>query len=130
LRFYTHLRAFAGPYAHLVFDYSLHVNARRKQANASPSERDTQFGHIDEQKIDFLASGEPMISADTKKELIGNFKNAGRAWCLEPEAVLVHEFAQYAVGQVVPYCIYRLNDKMGVAVPWIKSFHTSDIRVT
>ena len=48
--------------------YSLRVNARRKQAKASPLERDTQFQHIDEQKKDFLASGEPVISVDTKKK--------------------------------------------------------------
>lgn len=48
--------------------YSLRVNARRKQAKASPPERDTQFRHINAQKDDFLASGEPVISVDTKKK--------------------------------------------------------------
>lgn len=48
--------------------YSLRVNARRKQAKASPPERDAQFRHIDEQKKDFLASGEPVISVDAKKK--------------------------------------------------------------
>lgn len=48
--------------------YSLRVNARRKQAKASPPERDAQFRHIDEQKKDFLASSEPVISVDTKKK--------------------------------------------------------------
>ena len=48
--------------------YSLRVNARRKQAKASPPERDAQFRHIDEQKQAFLASGEPVISVDAKKK--------------------------------------------------------------
>lgn len=41
--------------------YSLRVNARRKEAKASPPERDTQFRHINAQKDDFLAGGEPVI---------------------------------------------------------------------
>jgi hypothetical protein len=45
--------------------------------------------------------------------LIGNFKNAGRAWCLKPEAVLVHDFPQDAVGQAIPYGIYSINDNHG-----------------
>jgi len=43
-----------------------------------------------------------------KKELIGNFKNAGRAWCRQAEAVNVHDFPQEAVGRAVPYGIYDL----------------------
>lgn len=48
--------------------YSLRVNARRKEAKASPPERDAQFAHIDDVKGDFLAAGEPVISVDTKKK--------------------------------------------------------------
>lgn len=48
--------------------YSLRVNARRKEAKASPQERDAQFRHIDEQKHTHLAAGEPVISVDTKKK--------------------------------------------------------------
>jgi Rhodopirellula transposase. len=48
-----------------------------------------------------------------KKELIGNFKNSGQAWCRQAEAVLVHDFPQDAVGQAVPYGIYTLNDNHG-----------------
>jgi hypothetical protein len=48
-----------------------------------------------------------------KKELIGNFKNAGQAWCREPEGVLVHDFPQDALGQAIPYGIYSLNNNSG-----------------
>lgn len=55
-----------------------------------------------------------MISVDTKKkERIGNFKNAGQAWCKRPEEVLVHDFPQDALGQAVPYGIYNLNHNQG-----------------
>jgi Rhodopirellula transposase DDE domain len=45
--------------------------------------------------------------------LIGAFRNAGRAWCRTPEAVLVHDFPQDAVGQAIPYGIYELNGNRG-----------------
>nr|WP_251199596.1 ISAzo13 family transposase [Aromatoleum aromaticum] len=44
---------------------------------------------------------------------MGNFRNAGQSWCREPEAVLVHDFPQDAVGQAIPYGIYSLNDNHG-----------------
>ncbi|GHO62786.1 hypothetical protein KSC_016780 [Ktedonobacter sp. SOSP1-52] len=40
--------------------------------------------------------------------MIGNFKNAGRAWTEEPEAVNAHDFPQDAVGKAVPYGIYDI----------------------
>jgi Rhodopirellula transposase DDE domain len=48
------------------------VNARRAEARGSPPERDAQFRHIAEQREQFQAAGEPIISVDTKK------KGAGR----------------------------------------------------
>lgn len=47
------------------------------------------------------------MSVDTKKkELIGNFKNAGQVWCQEAVAVNTHDFKQDALGRAVPYGIY------------------------
>jgi hypothetical protein len=48
------------------------VNARHAEARASPPDRDAQFQHIAEQREQFQAAGEPIISVDTKK------KGAGR----------------------------------------------------
>jgi hypothetical protein len=63
-------------------DYSPKVNARRVEARgATPVQRNKQFEHIGEQREEFAATGDPIISVGTKKELIGNFKNAGRQWC-------------------------------------------------
>ena len=59
--------------------YALHVNA--KKVEASHPDREAQFEHIAAQRQRFRAAGLPIISVDTKKkELIGNFKNAGQAW--------------------------------------------------
>jgi len=61
-----------------------------------------------------LAAGQPVISVDTKKkELIGNFKNAGQCWCREAEAVNVHDFATGATGKAVPYGIHDLQHNAG-----------------
>jgi hypothetical protein len=62
----------------------------------------------------FQAVNCPIISVDTKKkELIGNFKNAGRAWKERPEAVNAHDFPQDAIGKAVPYGIYDVLRNCG-----------------
>jgi hypothetical protein len=89
-------------------DYSLKAN--RKQDGGPPHpDQDRQFRYIRRVKRLFLAHGHPVISVDTKKkELIGNFKNPGQAWCQQAEEVDVHDFPQDAVGRAVPYGIYDL----------------------
>ena len=68
-----------------AMDYSLKANVKR-QAGAQHPDRNTQFEYIEAQKQLFLSNGWPIISIDAKKkELIGNFKNAGQSWCLEAE---------------------------------------------
>ena len=57
-----------------------------------------------------------MISVDTKKkELVGDFKNAGREWRPqgEPEEVRVHDFLIKELGRAVPYGIYDLAANAG-----------------
>jgi hypothetical protein len=94
--------------------YSLHVNAKRVEANSSHPDRGEQFEHISAQRGAFQAAGLPVISVDTKKkELIGNFKNGGRAWSREAEAVSVHDFLQHALGRAVPYGIYDPTSNRG-----------------
>lgn len=57
-----------------------------------------------------MNNGWPVISVDAKKkELIGNFKNAGLSWCRDVENVNDHDFKLDAIGQAVPYGIYDLN---------------------
>ena len=86
--------------------YSLKANVKDKAGKQHP-DRDQQFNYIEAQRQAFQASGWPIISVDTKKkELIGNFKNAGQTWCQEPETVDVHDFPQDALGRAVPYGIY------------------------
>ena len=61
-----------------------------------------------------MAAGQPIISvAPKKKELIGDFKNAGRAWRRRPEQVNVHDFPTDGLGRAVPYGIYDLLRNQG-----------------
>jgi hypothetical protein len=93
--------------------YSLRVNRKRFTGKPHP-DRDRQFHYIDRLKRRFLRAGLPVISVDAKKkELIGNFKNAGRAWCRDAEEVNAHDFRQDASDRAVPYGLYVLNNNRG-----------------
>jgi hypothetical protein len=97
-----------------TLDYALHVNAKTIEARANHPDRNAQFAYIAQQRQAFAAEGWPIISVDTKKkELIGAFKNNGRAWSKEAEAVNVHDFLSEGVGRAVPYGIYDTQHHRG-----------------
>ena len=94
-------------------NYRLRVNVKELATKAHP-QRNEQFEHIHQQRRQHQANQQPTLSVDTKKkELVGNFKSPGRIWCQEPEAVLVHDFRQDAVGRAVPYGIYDTQHNRG-----------------
>ena len=96
--------------------YSLKANRKRRTGPPHP-DRGRQFRYIQRVKRLFLTAGRPVISVDAKKkELIGDFKNPGRAWCQQAEQVNVHDFRQDAVGRAVPYGIYDLRHNEGYVV--------------
>ncbi len=100
---------------------SIQASDHRHQTNCqmSPSQRlhrDAQFGYINDSVTEALAQAQPVISVDTKKkELVGDFKNAGREWRPqgEPEEVRVHDFLIKELGRAVPYGIYDLAANAG-----------------
>ena len=95
--------------------YSRQVN-RKANDGHQRADRDAQFQHINERVLDFQAAGQPVISVDTKKkELIGNYKNAGSDYCREgrPRRVEVHDFPDAEKGKVVPYGIYDIMVNAG-----------------
>lgn len=94
--------------------YSLRVNVKKHEASAAHPDRQSQFEVITSQRQVFQAAGWPIISVDTKKkELIGNFKNAGQAWGQEAETVNVHDFPHDALMRAVPYGIYDVGSNRG-----------------
>jgi hypothetical protein len=48
--------------------YSPKVNAKSKEAKASPPDRDEQFAYVEKLKREYLAAGDPVISVDSKKK--------------------------------------------------------------
>jgi len=93
--------------------YRLRLNVKEREGQPHP-ERDQQFKHIKQQREAHRDAGQPTISVDTKKkELIGNFKNAGRIWCQAAEAVKLHDFPSEGEGRAVPYGVYDLQHNRG-----------------
>jgi hypothetical protein len=101
--------------------YSLRVNQKRLAGPHTP-ERDRQFRYIRRQQKTFVKHNWPVISVDTKKkELIGNFKNAGQAWTQQPQPVNVHDFPSAATGKALPYGIYDVGHNTGYVVVGVSS---------
>ena len=95
--------------------YSLQANRKTREGSSHP-DRDAQFRYINEQVCEQLASGQPVISVDTKKkELVGDFKNGGREWrpTGSPEPVRVHDFIIPEEGKAIPYGVYDLKRNEG-----------------
>lgn len=71
------------------------------------AERDRQFRYIAAQREEFRRTRDARISVDAKKkELVGNFKNAGQSWRQEAEEVNAHDFPQDAECRASQYGIY------------------------
>jgi hypothetical protein len=103
--------------AQLLHDqkYSLQSN-RKTEEGADNPDRDAQFRHINSAVKKSLAQGLPVISVDTKKkELIGNYDNAGQQWlpAKQPIKVQGHDFPKPEVPRAYPYGIYDLARNAG-----------------
>jgi Rhodopirellula transposase DDE domain len=78
----------------------------------SHEDRDVQFQTIAQLKQQYLSSGDPILSIDTKKrELIGNFYRPGVLLTRETRLTFDHDFPSFAEGVVIPHGLYdpRLN---------------------
>lgn len=96
-------------------EFSLQANRKTREGESHP-DRNAQFGYINEQVMRFQKRGQPAISVDTKKkELVGNFKNAGREWRRrgQPEEVRVHDFPDPKMKKAIPYGVYDLTRNEG-----------------
>jgi len=95
--------------------YSLQANRKTREGLSHP-DRNAQFEHINTQVRRFQDRDWPAISVDTKKkELVGDFKNAGRQWRPKgaPQAVRIHDFQDPALGKAIPYGVYDLLNNQG-----------------
>jgi hypothetical protein len=96
-------------------NYSLQANQKTREGGHSP-DRDAQFNYINAQMTAALAAGQPAVSVDTKKkELVGDFKNAGQELRPkgQPEPVRVHDFKIPELGRASPYGVYDIAGNTG-----------------
>ena len=92
--------------------YSLQGTRKSLEGRQHP-DRDAQFRYLNTLAGQFLASGEPVISVDTKKkELVRRFSQAGAEWHPqgEPVEVSTYNFPDQADGKAIPYGVYDLTD--------------------
>ena len=95
--------------------YSLQSNRKTREGKSHP-DRNAQFEYINEQAQRFQRRRQPVVSVDAKKkELVGDFKNAGREWRRrgKPEEVRVHDFIDPDLGKAIPYGVYDLTHNEG-----------------
>lgn len=95
--------------------YTLQRTRKTREGSDHP-DRDSQFRRISELVQEFQRRGQPVVSVDTKKkELIGNFANAGQEWQPEgqPEMVRTHDFIDEDLGKAIPYGIYDVGRNEG-----------------
>ncbi len=101
-----------------VLGYSLQANFKTREGASHP-DRDAQFTYLNDRVKAHLGRGDPVISVDTKKkELVGEYKNAGQTW--EPQGrpvpVQMHDFADPALGKAIPYGVYDVGANRGWVV--------------
>jgi hypothetical protein len=95
--------------------YSLQANRKTKEGTSHP-DRNAQFEYINQRVVACQKQRQPVVSVDTKKkELVGEFKNAGQEWRPrgQPEKVKVHDFPDKKLGKAIPYGVYDLASNEG-----------------
>jgi Rhodopirellula transposase DDE domain len=95
--------------------FSTRANAKVTGGRRHPG-RDAQFRYIAAQAREHLAAGQPVISVDAKKkELAGDYGQAGREWRPrgDPVRVRSHDFPDRDGGHAIPYGICDVGANTG-----------------
>jgi hypothetical protein len=95
----------------LELGFSRQRNRKADEDSRHP-DRNAQFEHINAKVMAAQKAGQPVISVDTKKkELVGNYRNAGSEYRPkgQPQRVNVHDFEDKQLGKVVPYGVYDIT---------------------
>lgn len=95
--------------------FSLQGNAKTLEGKQNP-DRDAQFRYLNDQVKAHQATGDPVVSVDTKKkELVGDYRNSGQEWHRrgEPVRVSTHDFPDTEKGKAIPYGVYDLTENTG-----------------
>ena len=103
--------------------YTLQAPSKTKEGGNHP-DRNAQFEYINSTALAFQKAGQPVVSVDTKKkELLGEYRNAGQEWQPkgQPEQVNVYDFIGPG-GKVSPYGVYDVFRNEG----WVNVGVTHD----
>jgi len=104
-------------------NYSLKANSKKianggkRLTSGERQKRNSQFEYIEVMREKNRIKNYPAISCDAKKkELIGNFKNAGTRYKKSADLVYDHDFSTYCIGKAALYGIYDLSRNDGFVV--------------
>ena len=95
--------------------YGLQGNYKRNEGKGHP-DRNAQFEYTNTMAEAFQSRASPVISVDAKKkELVGNYKNAGQEWEKRgtPLEVEAYDFIDPNKGKVTPYGVYDTTLNLG-----------------
>lgn len=110
--------------------YSLQLNVKALEGSQHV-DRERQFQHINKVVTEYLATGDPVVSVDTKKrELVGQFKNAGRTLRPrgQPRKVNTSDYPDQADGVAIPFGTYDVG-RNAALVNVGTTYDTSDFAV-
>lgn len=89
---------------------SLDIGRRKIQKDiplGHSEDREPQFQRLAQLRAEYTAMGWPVLSVDTKKkELLGRYAHAGRAWTDGTLKAFDHDFGSYSTGKAIPYGVY------------------------
>lgn len=99
----------------LLDEFGFHRRqAEKTKTKKEVLHRNEQFENIARLKQQFLDSGDPIISMDSKKkEFIGELHRPGRVYATGPNAVLDHDYPSWAKGKIIPHGLYDLQRNVG-----------------
>ena len=107
-----------------ALNYKQMKNRKFNQAGKKHEKRHEQYDNIQNRIGDYIGSGDPVLSLDTKaKEKLGDFINAGLEWrrSKDPRRVLDHDFA-FRYKEIYPNgCPLVPEEMMGsaaIAIPY------------
>lgn len=88
--------------------------AQKKGSMKQVAHRNAQFENIARLITEYLATGNPIVSMDTKKkEYLGNFYRDGHLYTLAELQTYDHDFTSFAEGIIIPHSLYDIGLNIG-----------------
>jgi len=81
--------------------------ARKKKTMGHHPDRNAQFENIARLRQEYMATGDPIVSIDTKKkELLGNYHRSGATFTQRTVETNDHDFGSAGDGKVIPHGVF------------------------